>query len=338
MENFRFNLFLKIALALIVYILSTNGTLSQAVDPPTIIFNGKVLQISMVDHDLPVMWGNSIIITRANSSNEGMENTEIVVNHYKNYNNGVYAANICKKLNAHSHDDWYLPSRDELLEMCRNYQDIGNFKNTAYWSSTEDNNGTAAHAVSFPNGYKMLQSKSSMARVRCIRVLEEDANGVVMEKPKVEDQTKDSGQSQSAAAGKNDSQDKNLVSNTHVTETTISYSKEEPDAVKPTPNVDQGNFSTFFEKYDDFDNCQHFIAEMNKWMDIYEHTLNKAKTGDQSAIDELKEYVGEDSPFKMVLDIDFEHYKNNCKNENMFFDKTKNRLKELQNEYKNLIE
>jgi hypothetical protein len=338
MKKNTFNLFLNITLAFVIFIVCNKIVFSQEVVIPTINFNGKLLQINIVDHDLPVMWGNSIYITHANSNDEGKKNTEVIVHQYKNFNNGSYAANICTQLKANGHDDWYLPSMDELMQIYENRQHIGNFINAVYWSSTEDVNGTAAHTLSFPNGYQMIQSKSFMARIRCIRVLEEDANEVVLEKPKMEKQTKDSGQSQSAVAGKNDSQDQNLVSNPHVTETTISYNEEESNAVNSTENIDQHSFRVFFEKYDEFDNCQHFIAEMKKWMEIFEHTLKKAKAGNQFAIDELKEYVSEDSPYIMVLDIDYVYYSNSCKDEFLEFNRIESRLEELQNEYENLIE
>jgi len=71
-------------------------------------------------------------------------------------------------------DDWYLPSRYELLEM---YNTIGNggpqgnigvFQNSYYWSSSKGTNYNAWF-VGFDNGYTTTISKGNASRVRVIR-------------------------------------------------------------------------------------------------------------------------------------------------------------------------
>ena len=72
------------------------------------------------------------------------------------------------------YSDWYLPSKDELLEM---YNTIGNgssegniggFSNSLYWSSSEYGNNSAWF-VGFDSGYTAYFSKDNAGRVRVVR-------------------------------------------------------------------------------------------------------------------------------------------------------------------------
>jgi hypothetical protein len=76
---------------------------------------------------------------------------------------------------SEGYTDWYLPSKDELIEM---YNTIGNggpegniggFSNNFYWSSSE-NNYSGAWIVPFNNGYtNYVGYKNETHRVRVIR-------------------------------------------------------------------------------------------------------------------------------------------------------------------------
>jgi hypothetical protein len=54
---------------------------------------------------------------------------------------GIYAAKLCDDLVLNNHDDWFLPSRDELNTMYINIgqsgNNIGGFVSYAYWNSSE---------------------------------------------------------------------------------------------------------------------------------------------------------------------------------------------------------
>ena len=51
----------------------------------------------------------------------------------------VYAAKVCFDLVFNGFDDWFLPSKDELnllyINLCK--EDIGDFDEDSYWSSSE---------------------------------------------------------------------------------------------------------------------------------------------------------------------------------------------------------
>ena len=76
---------------------------------------------------------------------------------------------------AEGYTDWYLPSKNELIEM---YMTIGNgspegnigdFSNSYYWSSSEITNNVA-WSVRFDNGGTDYVAKYVTSRVRVIRV------------------------------------------------------------------------------------------------------------------------------------------------------------------------
>jgi len=90
-------------------------------------------------------------------------------------NGGITAAQAALDAEINGYSDWYLPSKDELIEM---YNTIGNggsegniggFSSSPwYWSSSETNNNNAWY-VFFNNGYTVYNYKYSSGRVRVIR-------------------------------------------------------------------------------------------------------------------------------------------------------------------------
>jgi hypothetical protein len=85
------------------------------------------------------------------------------------------AASVALAYESEGHSDWYLPSKDELIEMYNTIGngspdgDIGGFgNNNSHWSSSEIN-FDYAWDVSFGNGLPSLVSKSYTRRVRVIR-------------------------------------------------------------------------------------------------------------------------------------------------------------------------
>ena len=83
-------------------------------------------------------------------------------------NSGSYAAKLCKDLNLNGYKDWFLPSRDEFMELYENRALIGGFSEDWYWTSSEENGNTAcAQHIGFGNRGDM--SKDSPYRVRAVR-------------------------------------------------------------------------------------------------------------------------------------------------------------------------
>lgn len=93
------------------------------------------------------------------------------------------AAQFCQSLTIGGFDDWYLPSRDELMQLWRNLgpcrkktpdlfrEDAAEaFGTTWYWSSTENaSNVYHAWMVGFDNGYQDYYSKNFNGSVRAVR-------------------------------------------------------------------------------------------------------------------------------------------------------------------------
>lgn len=102
----------------------------------------------------------------------GSSNTQNIV---QNCADSPIAAERCDDLVANGYDDWFLPSRDELIAMYNNIgpgasganQNIGDFANTAYISSSETNADIARTVQFFNNGHPSATFKSQ--QVNAIR-------------------------------------------------------------------------------------------------------------------------------------------------------------------------
>lgn len=82
------------------------------------------------------------------------------------------AAGYCDNMVYGGFDDWYLPARDELLELYNNLssKSLGSFANTTYWSASES---SASNAITMQavTGTLSTAAKNSttVPRVRCVR-------------------------------------------------------------------------------------------------------------------------------------------------------------------------
>jgi len=78
------------------------------------------------------------------------------------------AAIICYTLEMNGYNDWYLPSRDELVKLYQNRNSIGGFSPYPYWSSSEAE-FNYSWFVNFYNGHSTNTSKDANQRVRAVR-------------------------------------------------------------------------------------------------------------------------------------------------------------------------
>lgn len=113
------------------------------------------------------------------SDDDGLSNTELV-----NDDNHP-AAHFCRGLQIDGFNDWYMPSRDELMMLWRNlgprrkntpglFRENGPeaFETEWYWSSTEHASYSFnAWVVGFYNGYQGGSNKYSYGGVRAVRRL-----------------------------------------------------------------------------------------------------------------------------------------------------------------------
>ena len=134
---------------------------------PNIDFNGTTLYVYPEDNSNSASWWNGTFIhTYATSDNDGRANTTTIVSAL---GYGTYAASVCEDLNAYGYSDWYLPSKDELNEICANKQIIGGFSsNVIYWSSTEYNYGNAWGQY-FNSCNQFGNCQKSYGHIRCVR-------------------------------------------------------------------------------------------------------------------------------------------------------------------------
>ena len=92
-------------------------------------------------------------------------------------NGGITAAQAALDAEINGYSDWFLPSKDELLEMYNTIgtegseANVGGFETSDwpyYWSSSENTNNTV-WSVYFNSGYANDLDKSGPYRVRVIR-------------------------------------------------------------------------------------------------------------------------------------------------------------------------
>ena len=82
--------------------------------------------------------------------------------------NGNYAAKICDDLVLGGHDDWLLPSKDELNELYKKRNTVGGFASFYYWSSSEYS-AFYAWIQNFYSGSQHDSTKFSDIYVRAVR-------------------------------------------------------------------------------------------------------------------------------------------------------------------------
>lgn len=124
------------------------------------------------DQSTAISWYNGTFLTSSNLSNSigsGNSNTSIIIGFQ---GTGNYAASLCSNLNINGYSDWYLPSKDELNQLYIQWNTVGGFYNTYYWSSSDWGNSTisAAWAQNFTDGTQTGHDKArNNCRVRAIR-------------------------------------------------------------------------------------------------------------------------------------------------------------------------
>ena len=131
---------------------------------------------ALEDQSTGIVWWNGSYIktgTSLTAIGTGKSNTDVIA---AAQGAGNYAANLCKSLNMGDYSDWFLPSLDELSELCKNRIEIGGFdlSNTRYLSSTEHASASASVWVyhfreSGVNSILQTTSKDNLSRVRAVR-------------------------------------------------------------------------------------------------------------------------------------------------------------------------
>jgi hypothetical protein len=108
--------------------------------------------------------GNGSIGVTGSAIGLGQANTSKIVNFDASV---TYAAHVCNNLVLGGFDDWYLPSKDELLKLYQVKSSL-HISDDRYWSSTEATAG-AAVVIRFMDGVTINQTKTVTNKARAIR-------------------------------------------------------------------------------------------------------------------------------------------------------------------------
>ena len=110
------------------------------------------------DQSKIAIWGNCVPPgATGRAIGTGNQNTDDIVN---NCSDSSTAASLCFDLEINGYNDWFLPSINELYLMYINLHEkgLGRFKESYYWSSTQDKYG--AWVVSFYYGSKSNHNRN----------------------------------------------------------------------------------------------------------------------------------------------------------------------------------
>ncbi|QLC66424.1 hypothetical protein LPB248_09035 [Flavobacterium sp. LPB0248] len=151
-------------------------------------FGWRYIEVATTDlKDLE--WGcvaSSILKARNNEIGSGYYNTAQIVIYHDNLTNYYANPAVCSNLNNGSllakdallfnqgiYNDWFLPSYNELELIYKNLHlsNLGDFKESIYWSSTEMNQNTVS-TINFKTGEKTSTSKipeKSSVKARFVR-------------------------------------------------------------------------------------------------------------------------------------------------------------------------
>lgn len=131
----------------------------------------RYLEMAQVGTEQSVPWGPAAGIRGLNSNiGAGKKNTEIIMDHQRESGQLHRAAQICDALVVGDFDDWYLPSKSELVLMFTNLKDngLGEFGSGWYWSSTSESQ-YYAWAQFFRDGSQEHRGRDNAYLVRAIR-------------------------------------------------------------------------------------------------------------------------------------------------------------------------
>lgn len=115
-------------------------------------------------------WGDDGTFGTKTGIGEGKNNTDIIVNNASTQITDT-ASKACLDYEVNCYDDWFLPSKDELILMYNNLhkKGIGNFSNTYYWSSSEYSNTTHGCDHKFNSDDNDIGLRNTSRAVRAVR-------------------------------------------------------------------------------------------------------------------------------------------------------------------------
>lgn len=76
------------------------------------------------------------------------------------------ALSYCERLNAYEHQDWFLPDKQELIEMFAQAKSLGGFQDAAYWFENPYSDKDSERYLPY-NGGNLSSGKGRVRPVRC---------------------------------------------------------------------------------------------------------------------------------------------------------------------------
>jgi len=83
--------------------------------PVPIAYHGEIIYVRPTNNSLSIVFGGANVLLGANNYSDGAVNTTTTTTIVSQLGPGDYAAYLCDTLNAYGYDDWYLPSKSELV-------------------------------------------------------------------------------------------------------------------------------------------------------------------------------------------------------------------------------
>ncbi len=124
------------------------------------------LEAAPVDQSTGAPWGcKGRVVGTGTDVGMGKANTAAIVE----LCGAGTAAQVAANYSLNGFKDWYLPSKDELKLLYAQYERVGGFTLTNYWSSSEISATLAHNLVFFPSMYPVNYDKLNTPRVRAVR-------------------------------------------------------------------------------------------------------------------------------------------------------------------------
>jgi hypothetical protein len=131
----------------------------------------QYLEAAPVETEQTVTWGPAASIRGLTAGiGAGKKNTETIMDHQRESGQLYRAAQICDALVVGGFNDWYLPSKSELVLMFTNLKDndLGGFRSGWYWSSTSESQYYAWTQL-FGDGSQDHRDRGNTYSVRAVR-------------------------------------------------------------------------------------------------------------------------------------------------------------------------
>jgi TolB-like protein len=131
----------------------------------------RYLEAAPAETETSCEWGTGVEAATSSGVGTGNRNTQVIVNAMRKQNKSGNAAIYCDELEHKGFSDWFLPSSGELELMYKNLKqnNMGNFAESNYWSSTGSGGRNMYQSIQFNSGKAQGSYGADSAQVRAVR-------------------------------------------------------------------------------------------------------------------------------------------------------------------------